>query len=96
LVAATPSGGVPSYTYAWVQTGTSPYTWTITAPTGASTAFTCGSLGPGNTAETTFEVTVTDSVGHTATAEVTAFANNGLPYDPRVGRTRPESGGQIA
>jgi hypothetical protein len=95
LVVATPIGGTPSYTYAWVQVGLSPYTWTITAPTAASTAFTCGSLGPGNTAETMFKVTVTDSLGHTDTATVSAFANNGLPYDPRVGRTR-DGGGDLA
>lgn len=92
LVVATPSGGTPSYTYAWAQVGLSPYTWTITAPTAASTAFTCGSLGPGNTAEAMFKVTVTDSVGHTDIAEVSAFANNGLPYDSRVGRTHDGGG----
>jgi hypothetical protein len=89
-VVATPTGGVPSYTHAWTQVGSTPYTWVINSPTAATTDFTCNALGPGNTSEAVFKDTVTDSLGHTASAVVTAFANNGQPYDNRVDR-----GGQI-
>jgi hypothetical protein len=86
LVVATPGGGVAPFTYAWTQTSTSPYTWTISSAATASTSFTCVALGAGNTAEATFQVLVTDAVGTTAAASVNAFANNGQPYDGRVGR----------
>jgi hypothetical protein len=86
LVVATPEGGVSPFTYAWAQDTTSPYTWTIGTPTAASTSFTCQSLGVGNTAEATFKVTITDAAGTVATDTVTAFANNGQPYDGRLGR----------
>jgi hypothetical protein len=86
LTVATPSGGVSPYTYSWVQTGVSPYTWTIGSPSAASTSFTCSSLGPGVTADATFRVTVTDAVGSTAQGQVSAFANNGQPYDSRLDR----------
>jgi hypothetical protein len=92
LVIATPTGGVSPYTFAWVQTSTSPYTWVIGAASSASTSFTCNTLGAGATAEADFEVTITDALGNSATATVTAFANNGQPYDGRIDRT---SGGPI-
>jgi hypothetical protein len=88
LVVATPTGGVPSYTYAWTQTSSSPYTWVIGTPTAASTNFTCNTLAPGTTAEAEFTVTVTDAVGQTAISTVIAFANNGQPYDDRPSRDR--------
>jgi hypothetical protein len=88
LVVATPGGGVAPFTYAWTQTSTSPYTWTISSAATASTSFTCVALGAGNTAEATFQVLVTDAVGTTAAASVNAFANNGQPYDDRDFRNR--------
>lgn len=85
-VVLTPTGGVSPYTYAWVQSGASPYIWVIVSAAAASTGFTANAVGAGNTAEAAFRGTVTDSAGKTATATVAAFANNGLPYDNRVGR----------
>jgi hypothetical protein len=94
LVLATPSGGIAPYTYAWTQVGTTPYTWTINSPAAASTSFTAGTVGAGVSTEAEFKVTVTDSGGQTATATVTAFANNGQPYDDRIDRT--SRGGPLA
>lgn len=75
-VIATPVGGTPAYTYAWVQVGSSAYTWTIGASTSATTDFTATSIPLGAVATATFQVTVTDSGGSTATATVTATARN--------------------
>jgi hypothetical protein len=94
LVVATPTGGYTPYTYSWAQTSTSPYTWVINSAATASTSFTCNALGPGTTAEATFECTVTDAAGKTAKATVSAFANNGQPYDNRLDR-RNFIGGDI-
>ncbi len=77
LTMASGSGGRAPYTYAWSQFGASPYTWTITAPTSASTAFTAGSVGPGASADALFFCTVTDASGATAASGlVSAIANN--------------------
>ncbi len=76
LVLAVVSGGVPSYTYSWSQVGSSPYTWTISAPTGASTTFTAENLAVGASAIARFKVTVTDAAGVVATATVDAEAIN--------------------
>jgi hypothetical protein len=92
VVEAIPSGGVAPYTYAWTQETSSPYTWAIGSPTAASTTFTCNTLGPGTTAEESFRCTVTDARGSTASAIVTAFANNGQPYDNRVNNNRLTNG----
>lgn len=83
-VLATPTGGVSPYTYAWAQKGASAYTWVITSPTAATTDFTCNALGAGTTDEAAFEVTVTDATGGVGKAVVSAFANNGQPYDNRL------------
>lgn len=89
LVVATPAGGITPYSYAWTQSSPSPYTWTISAAAAASTSFTCVSLGVGTTAEADFQVTVTDAAGSKAIAAVTAFANNGQPYDSRSRTGQP-------
>jgi len=80
---ATPAGGVAPFTYSWAQVGTSGYTWIANSPAAASSTFTATSVDAGAVAEATFRVTVTDSVGAKATADVEVFANNGQPYDPR-------------
>lgn len=87
LVVAAATGGTPAYTYAWIQITSSPYTWVINSPAAASTSFTCNALGPGTTADATFRMTVTDATGQTAIADVSAFANNGQPYDNRIERS---------
>lgn len=83
LTAATASGGTGPYTYAWAQVGTTPYTWVIGSASAATTSFTCNSLGPGVTSRATFKVTLTDAVGAAAVVTVSAYANNGQPYDDR-------------
>lgn len=73
---ASQSGGVSPYTYAWALSGTSAYTWTIGAATSATTGFTAQSVGAGQVAMATFEVTITDAGGATARALVNATASN--------------------
>lgn len=73
---ATGTGGRTPYTYAWAQVGTSADVWTISAPTSATTKFTATAIGPGSDAYATFRVTITDAVGMTAGAPVSAEANN--------------------
>lgn len=66
-VTATPSGGQLPYTYAWTRIdGTRS---TTSAPTSASTTFSC-SLAPEDEVSDTWRVTVTDSFGTTATADI--------------------------
>jgi hypothetical protein len=81
-VVASPDGGQSPFTYAWVQKTLSAYTWVIGTPTAAATNFTCNAVPAGVATSVDFEVTVTDAIGATATARVTATANNGLPYNP--------------
>lgn len=76
------SSGSPPYTYAWTQVGTSGVVWTINAPTSASTTFTAASVGAGAVETATFQCAATDATGNTATVQITAFANNGQPYNP--------------
>lgn len=66
-LSATPAGGLAPYTYAWVANpdfGPAP---SIGAPTSANTAV-FQSIPPGTQYESTLQVTVTDSLGQTATA----------------------------
>lgn len=74
---ATPSGGVPPYTYSWALTTPGINTWAITAAAAATTGFTCQALGQFDSDEAGFTCTVTDSTGAEAeTNEVTARATN--------------------
>lgn len=65
------AGGVPPYTYAWSYTteGGSCEAATIDAPTASYTAYTATAY---DSVSYTFHLTVTDSVGTTATADTTA------------------------
>lgn len=69
---ATPSGGRAPFSYVWAPiSGTAQ----ATSPNSATTAFSAG-LGP-ETAETSIvRVTVTDSAGSTATADVSVTLTN--------------------
>lgn len=70
---ATPSGGAAPYTYSWVNV--SGY-GSINRPTQAGTSFTA--TVPTGTFHGVFRVTITDAIGQTATADVTAsFTNYG-------------------
>lgn len=64
-VTATPTGGVAPFSYAWAG-GT-----TATAPTSATTAFS-RFTNAGETVPETWTVTVTDSLGQSGTASITA------------------------
>ena len=68
--------GFVSPTYSWALKGTSPYAWTITAPTAATTAFTAAAVPNAAYATAVFTVTVTDSDGSKLFADVTAEARN--------------------
>lgn len=83
-VTATPTGGTSPYTYAWAQTGSSPYAWTINSPAIASTSFTAAAVEVGAYATNLFQVTITDANGATATANVSASVRNAYeqPAEP--------------
>jgi len=66
---ATPSGGTPGYTYSWTRISGSTAI-TAGSPTSASTSFS-GTVPIGGSISAVFRVTVTDSAGATATADVT-------------------------
>lgn len=66
---ATPSGGTPGYTYSWTRISGSTAI-TAGSPTSASTSFS-GTVPVNSVISAVFRVTVTDSVGATATADVT-------------------------
>lgn len=72
-------GGVAPYTYQWQLIGVSAYTWTITAPTAAITAFTAQAIPVGVIDAMTFQCTVTDSLGFSVVAgpgTATVFNNS--------------------
>lgn len=70
-------GGVSPYTYAWSMTGVSAYTWTISAPTLATTNFVAQAVEAGVDTEATFVCTVTDALGASAVSSpVAATARN--------------------
>lgn len=74
-VTALPSGGRAPFTYAWAQILGSPAT--INNPSMATTSFTA-TPPPGETISATFQVTITDDTGQTATDTVLAnFINFG-------------------
>ncbi|WPZ05481.1 hypothetical protein [Pelagerythrobacter marinus] len=78
LITATPSGGFSPYTYAWsliANGGASPST--ATAPTSAGTSFSKSGLIPGQTVTDTWRVTVTDSLGQTASHDISATFTRG-------------------
>lgn len=79
-VIASPSGGVSPYTYAWAQISTSPYTWSIASPAAASTSFSAANIPEGVRDSVTFQVTVTDASGTTATASLVATVRNKVPF----------------
>lgn len=67
---ATPSGGLPPYSYLWTGGGDGAF-----APTKASTVFT-EYVDAQTFRQETYTVTVTDSVGQTATANVLGTFDN--------------------
>ena len=72
---ATPTGGTPSYTYAWAQT--SGDTLTITSPSAATTAFR-GTPPSGLALEGNFACTVTDANGRTAVSGPVSVTLEGI------------------
>jgi hypothetical protein len=75
---ATATGGTLPYTYAWAVISHSNVTSpTIDLPTAATTSFTQTGVVEDDYA--VFRCTITDDVGATATADVTAFFQNVTP-----------------
>lgn len=75
---AIPAGGLAPYTYSWARTSG---VGSANSPTSATTNFSA-TIGPG-TQSGDFRVTVTDSGGQTATADVSATFNNlGGGFEP--------------
>lgn len=75
-VTATPSGGIPAYTYSWALIDGSSYTWTIGAAAAASTTFTAQNVPVGVRVDGSFELTVTDSAGNTVKKQIVATVRN--------------------
>ena len=65
---ATPSGGTAPYTYAWTVPGGLGVS--ANSPTSATSSFTATGLTPGNVVSCDATITVTDSLGATATDTV--------------------------
>lgn len=62
VIAATASGGTPGYSYAWSKLGGSAKISALN-PSSAATAFQGTGMIGGETAEATFQLRVTDSLG---------------------------------
>jgi hypothetical protein len=77
-VTATPTGGLAPFTYAWARISGDPAA--ANAPTNATTSFSLFLNDPVN-AEAVFRCTVTDALGSTAAADVTA-SFQGFSFDP--------------
>lgn len=85
-VTATPTGAIGAVSYSWVRTAADGHSWTITNPTGATTAFQTAAAANEDWSAT-FTCTITDSAGQTITSgTVTAdcannyFGGGGGPY----------------
>jgi hypothetical protein len=72
VASSTPTGGLAPFTYSWVRI--SGVSASPTSPTNAATSFNFFLDTPG-TASAVFRCTVTDALGSTATADVTAIFN---------------------
>lgn len=59
-------GGVAPFTYLWTQVDVSPYTWTISASTSATTTFTGVAIDDGVSSSVNFKCTITDANSNTA------------------------------
>ncbi|MDT0507538.1 hypothetical protein [Novosphingobium sp. MMS21-SN21R] len=72
----TASGGAEPYTYAWAKSTDDGGTWSINAPTAATTKFTCSGVGADIDYNATFICTATDAFGGTGTISVPASVSN--------------------
>jgi Tfp pilus tip-associated adhesin PilY1 len=84
-VTATPSGGASPYSYAWSIVSTDGHTFTITAPTFATTNVKVSSLADGATAVCSVHCVVHDSTGLSGTSPTVTYT-----FDRSSG---PEGGG---
>lgn len=91
-VTALVAGGTSPFTKAWTLAEPAPYTWTITSPTASSTTFTAANVESGVQTSARFRITLTDANGVTASAVVTAIANNqsSVQTSSGTGGTEPE------
>ena len=85
-------GGTPGYTYRLTVDGTQIFTTTTTA-TSASTSWDSTTVGNGSH---TLGLTVTDSVGGSATATRTVTVNNSNPGTLQVYLTQPAPGSTVS
>ena len=73
---ANASGGIPPYSYQWVRTASTGTPSTASNAAMASTSFTKTNVPNGTLQNDTWQVTVTDAVGQTATdATIVGFSN---------------------
>lgn len=75
VITATPSGGVPPYSYAWSIINDLGPAMTLSSTATASTS-AHAVLSAGDFAQSALRVTVTDSIGSTATADATVTLSN--------------------
>lgn len=76
-VTATGSGGLPPYSYAWtLQVNDGGTASTATSPSMAGTSFAKANVPDGTIYNDVWRVTVTDSLGSTAFADITATFSN--------------------
>lgn len=73
VAVATPNGGIGPYSYSWSKVSGS--TVTVNAPANASTTFTAKVL-PGDVVNALYRCTATDSLGQTASGNVSITITN--------------------
>lgn len=85
-VTATPLGGLSPYSYLWSIVSSDGHSFTITAPTSATTSVRCNLSVPGASASGSLQCSVTDSSGLSGTSATVPFT---------LTNTSPSGGGSL-